>query len=88
MKTVFLAKFIKDIEKIRSQAVKEAVAEVIEQVESSVNLDDIANLKKLKGYKDAYRIRIGEYRIGGGIEGETVEFARVVHRREIYRSFP
>ena len=48
----------------------------------------IVNLKKLKGFKTAYRIRIGDYRIGVFIDGDIVEFARVVHRKDIYRLFP
>ncbi|MGH2412635.1 MAG: type II toxin-antitoxin system RelE family toxin, partial [Microcystaceae cyanobacterium] len=36
----------------------------------------------------AYRIRLGDYRIGLFIEGKTVTFARVLHRKEIYRYFP
>lgn len=35
-----------------------------------------------------YRIRIGDYRIGIFVEGKTVEFARVVHRKDIYQQFP
>ena len=49
---------------------------------------DIKNFKKLKGYKNAYRIKIGDYRIGVFIENKIVEFARVVHRKDIYRVFP
>lgn len=49
---------------------------------------DIQNISKLKGYKNAYRIRIGSYQIGVFIEHDTVEFARVVHRKNIYNVFP
>jgi len=46
------------------------------------------NLKKLKGFKTAYRIRVGDYRIGLFISNDTVEFARVVHQKDIYKVFP
>ncbi len=85
MKTVFLSQFEKDIEKIRLQSVKDDIADAIEQAGTS---PAIKNLKKLKGFKIAYRIRIGDYRIGVFINGDTVEFARVVHRRDIYKFFP
>jgi mRNA-degrading endonuclease RelE of RelBE toxin-antitoxin system len=49
---------------------------------------DIGNLKKLKGDENAYRIRIGDYRLGIFFDGETVIFARVLHRKDIYRYFP
>ncbi len=47
-----------------------------------------AALKKLKGFDGAYRIRIGDYRVGLFIVQETITFARVLHRKEIYRYFP
>lgn len=88
MKTLFLGQFEKDIEKLRMQSVKDDVANAIEQVEQAEGLPAIVNLKKLKGFKTAYRIRIGDYRIGVFVDGDTVEFARVVHRRDIYKFFP
>ena len=88
MKTVFLAQFDSDIEKLRLQSVKDDIAVAIEQVEQAQSTADIVNVKKLKGFKTAYRIRIGDYRIGVFIENETVEFARVIHRKDIYKAFP
>jgi mRNA-degrading endonuclease RelE of RelBE toxin-antitoxin system len=46
------------------------------------------NIKKLKGEINAYRWRIGDYRVGFFIENDTIIFARVLHRREFYRYFP
>jgi len=88
MKTVFLAQFGRDIEKLWLQSVKDDIAVAIEQVEQAQSTADIVNVKKLKGFKTAYRIRIGDYRIGVFIENETVEFARVIHRKDIYKAFP
>ena len=48
----------------------------------------IVNLKKLKGDDNAYRLRVGDYRIGFYFDGDTVTFARVLHRKDIYRYFP
>ncbi|MBX6423476.1 type II toxin-antitoxin system RelE/ParE family toxin [Thermosulfurimonas sp. F29] len=45
-------------------------------------------MKKLKGYKDFYRIRIGDYRIGLQIKENKIIFVRFLHRKEIYRCFP
>ncbi len=52
------------------------------------SMRDIRNLKKLKGYKNLFRIKIGDFRIGIFIENDTVEFARVVHHKDIYKLFP
>jgi mRNA interferase RelE/StbE len=47
-------------------------------------------VQKLKGYREYYKIRIGNYRVGLKLDKEkrTIEFCRVLHRREIYRKFP
>ncbi len=88
MKTAFANRFLKDIDKLSDNAVKSAVADVIEAVENARDLTGIADLKKLKGYKTAYRIRAGDFRIGVFIVRGEVEFARVVNRKDIYKLFP
>jgi mRNA interferase RelE/StbE len=48
----------------------------------------IRGVKRLSGQTDYYRIRIGDWRIGLKIVGNTVTFVRWLHRREVYRYFP
>jgi mRNA-degrading endonuclease RelE of RelBE toxin-antitoxin system len=48
----------------------------------------IKNLKKLTGYDTYYRIRIGDYRLGIKVDGETVYFVVIEHRKDIYKGFP
>ena len=45
-----------------------------------------AGCKKLKGYKDLWRIRVGDWRIVYIIEdaAKRVSITRVAHRREVY----
>jgi mRNA interferase RelE/StbE len=88
LKTEFLRQFDKDLDKLTLQTIKNDVADVIEKVEKANKISDIKELKKLSGYKFAYRIRVGNYRIGVFIESGIVEFARIVHRKEIYKVFP
>jgi len=88
MKAEFLKSFDKDISKVSLQKVKDNIAEVIENVENAINKTDIEGIKKLKGFKNAYRIKFGDYRIGIFIENDVVEFARFAHRKDIYNLFP
>lgn len=67
---------------------KEKLIRIIEEFELAKNLRDIRNIKKLTGDKISYRIRLGDYRIGIYYENSIVEFARIVHRKEIYKVFP
>lgn len=88
MKTVFKASFLKAIKKIDSDQLKADIANAILNVESAESQRQINQLKKLKGYKQYYRIRIGDYRIGIKIEAEIVIFVDIDHRKNIYRIFP
>jgi mRNA interferase RelE/StbE len=49
---------------------------------------EIPNLSKLKGYKEYFKIRIGDYRIGLRIKEDNLIFERVLHRKDIYRYYP
>ncbi len=88
MKVEFLSKFNKDLNNINIGYVKTSVLKAILIAESAKRLSDIPNIKKLKGHSSAYRIKVGNYRIGIFAEGNTVEFARLVHRKDIYKVFP
>jgi mRNA interferase RelE/StbE len=88
MNTEFLRQFDRDIDKLSLPSVKKLVAEAIQNVEKASKFSEIKDLKKLKGSKNAYRIKIGDYRIGVFLEKNTIEFARVVHRKDIYKVFP
>ncbi|MGE5393679.1 MAG: type II toxin-antitoxin system RelE family toxin [Candidatus Saccharibacteria bacterium] len=88
MKTEFLKQFYKDLNKITLQSTLSDILSSVKNVEAATTLSNIKNLKKLKGYKNAFRIKIGDYRIGVFIENDIVEFARIVHRKDIYRVFP
>jgi mRNA interferase RelE/StbE len=88
MKTEFKASFLKAIKKIDSDQLKADIANAILNVESAESQRQISQLKKLKGYKQYYRIRIGDYRIGIKIEAEIVIFVDIDHRKNIYRIFP
>ena len=80
--------FAKDFRKLKSKELAIAISEVINQVSEASTTLEIANLKKLTGYKSAFRIRIGDYRIGIIIEKNIVTFVAFAHRKEIYKRFP
>ena len=88
MKTEFLKKFYKDLDKITLQDVRSNIADTIENIESASNVGEIKNIKKLSGFRNAYRIKIGDYRVGVFIKKDLVEFARIANRKDIYRLFP
>jgi mRNA interferase RelE/StbE len=89
VKTQYLPSFIKDLKKLKKTPVYSQIrSTALETIPQCQKLTEISNLKKIKGAKNAYRIRVGDYRIGVFIENETVTFSRVLHRKEVYRYFP
>ncbi|MDZ4747526.1 MAG: hypothetical protein SH808_03510 [Saprospiraceae bacterium] len=88
MKVEFLGKFNKDLDKLEIDHVKNAALKAIRIVEEAKQLSDIPNIKKFSGHKSAYRIKIGDYRIGLFIAHGVAEFARIHHRKDIFNLFP
>ena len=88
MKVEFLKSFSKDLDSINSKSVKQSLIRVIAILEKADNLSNIPNLKKLKGHRNAYRIRIGDYRLGFFSENAAIQLARILHRKDIYKLFP
>lgn len=88
MQVEFLSEFSRDLSKIRVAAIKQTIQRTILRVESAKKISEIPSVKKLSGHKSAYRVRIGDYRIGIFVEGDKVQFARVIHRKDIYKLFP
>lgn len=88
MKVEFLTKFEKDLDGVKHAPTMHSLIALIEKLEETADVLDISNLKKLKGYKNAYRIRVRDYRVGIFIDEGTVQFARVKHRKDIYKIFP
>jgi mRNA interferase RelE/StbE len=47
------------------------------------------DIKKMKGYQDYYRIRVGDYRIGRKVGKKSeITFYRIKSRADIYKVFP
>jgi mRNA interferase RelE/StbE len=84
----FKESFVRDLRNIKDKALLTRVRELIELVEQAQHLGQVANLKKLGGGGNYYRIRVGDYRLGLTVEGDAVTFVRFLHREDIYRYFP
>lgn len=88
MKLTFTKKFNKQVAKIASKELAEEIIAVITEAENAAIISEISNIKKLSGFKLYYRIRIGDYRIGLFLNGDTLEFAAFDHRKDTYKHFP
>jgi mRNA interferase RelE/StbE len=89
MNTRYTKKFLKDLKALQSTEVYDLICDlVLEEIPIAEDLSTIANLSKLKGDDTAYRIRVGDYRIGFFWEDDEIVMSRVLHRSKIYRYFP
>jgi mRNA interferase RelE/StbE len=88
LKVKFSKNFSEDIEKVNDSNIKNDIIEAIIELENSESLSLIPNIKKMKGHSEAYRLRIGKFRIGFYFDGETIELGRFAKRDDIYKLFP
>jgi mRNA interferase RelE/StbE len=84
----FRASFHRDVKRIRERRILAGLRQSILDVEAAARWSDVPDIKKIRGSTNAFRIRVGEYRIGLYIEGDLAEFVRVLPRRDVYRRFP
>jgi mRNA-degrading endonuclease RelE of RelBE toxin-antitoxin system len=88
MDVIITKQFEKDTEKELSQKMRLRLAEIIEELQKVSKPSEINNIKKLRGFKSAYRIKMGDYRTGFILEDNLIKLSRIMNRKEIYRYFP
>jgi mRNA interferase RelE/StbE len=88
MQVEFLSSFNKDLNKLSSASVRKSLKSLILKLEEAKSLSEIPQLKKLKVHPDAWRIRLGNYRVGFFYNNSIIQLARVVDRKDIYKVFP
>jgi mRNA interferase RelE/StbE len=62
------------------------LARVVTRIESLGDIPRPAGCKKLKGYKDLWRVRAGDWRVVYTVDDtrKLVSITRIAHRREVY----
>ena len=64
------------------------VAQIIEEMEAAHDIRQIKNIEPCEGTSNAYRIRMGDYRIGIYIENNIIKVKRIGKRGDFYNHFP
>ena len=88
MKIEFTRKFENQIDRLHDEKLKLELANAVRSVITANSLHDIPQLKKLSGFKTAFRIRTGNYRIGILYQNGVIYFVAFAHRKDIYKEFP
>lgn len=71
--------------------IKEDIANAIALISSAKTLSDIPGVKDIKGgkkAKNAFRMRIREYRICFFLRDEHIELVRILPGKDVYKIFP
>ena len=88
MKVQYRQTFLKDLKQLKSSESYQRIYELAFTTLENINsLDEILDIKAMKGYPNRYRICIGNYRLGIEVNGDLIELMRVLHRREFYSYF-
>ena len=90
MQIEIYSSFVRDSKKLPIE-VKQDIADAILSIQNAKIFSDIPKVKAMQGgkkAKNAYRMRIADYRICFFFRNELVELVRVLPRKEVYRVFP
>ena len=89
MKILYTKSFERDIDEVRSSpGIRKRLLGVIEKLKETESLVEVPGVRKIEGYASYFRIKIGDYRLGMKMAGDTLELIRFLHRKDIYRRFP
>ena len=88
MKVRFESSFARDLRRIKDRELRKRVREAIERFETATKLREVGDVRKLKGAREAYRMRIGNHRLGFLFREEEIILVRFLDRRDVYRYFP
>jgi mRNA interferase RelE/StbE len=86
VKIIILRSFEKDANQLPLPSQKK-LKKIIQNLSSISSLKEI-DASKLKGGKNAYRIRFGNYCIGFYLEENQIILSRLLSRKDIYKYFP
>jgi mRNA-degrading endonuclease RelE of RelBE toxin-antitoxin system len=89
MELVFLDAFYKDIKKIKDSKIRKRLKSTLISLEETTDVFNSKLLVKMKGHPEAFRVRLGVYRLGCYVKNESqITIARFVKRNDIYKVFP
>jgi len=82
------APFNKDLSKIKDKKLVVKIEQLIRKMETIKTVAELAGIKKLSGHSNAYRIRIGDYRLGFFLVDNSIRLTIFANRKDIYKYFP
>ena len=88
MQVEIMKKFLKELSKLPNEYADTIEEFVFDILPTYDNLSEIGKVEKMTGYKNYFKIRFGDYRVGIKKENNIIIIETVRHRKEIYKYFP
>ena len=89
MRVRYKPSFRRDVRRIRDADLHRRIQRKITEIEAVATINEVSAIGRLRSASgNHYRVRIGEYRLGVLVEGDTVTLLRFSHRSDFYRRFP
>lgn len=87
MRVEYSKVFTKAVKKLSGKMI-ESVRQTIKETKEAENIKQLTNCEKITGYKNVYRIRIGDLRafflLHILVEGDTIIFEYLIQRGQAY----
>jgi len=90
MEVILSKRFFKELRKCPKN-IQLQTKSLVEIAEKVTVLEEIPDIKKMTGYRDYYRIRVGGYRIGVKCESGIINVLYILTvqpRGDVYKTFP
>jgi mRNA interferase RelE/StbE len=81
-------KFLKELSRLPNEYADTIEEFIFDKLPACNNLSEIGKVEKMTGYKNYFKIRFGDYRVGIKKENNIIMIETVKHRKEIYKYFP
>ncbi len=89
MEVTYTKTFLKDLAKVFPAKTRNKIEHFV--FEELPTIDSIANvgaIEQMTGFKNYYKMRFGDFRVGIKKSNNSIELLRVLNRKEIYKYFP
>lgn len=84
----FRNSFLKDIKKLKIQATKDLIKNVIQGCEAAKSPEQIPHCEPLTSKGKFFKLKYGQFRFGVYIDKGIVEFIKFGTRQNFYKDFP
>lgn len=80
--------FERDTDEIHDKELLKRITEITRTLQSAKTLSEVPQIKKMEGFKNFFRIRTGDFRIGFEFINGEIHFLRFLNRKDMYKKFP